>query len=88
MRKNFLRALLVMMIAAFIFESPSAFAIFGIRAARAAIAARKAKQMTSSSEPSPEEAYAQEKARFEKPAHANPSAKSKSSNTLKNEGEV
>ena len=48
MRKVLLFVLAVMVSAAFILEVPSAYAIFGIRAARAVMAARKAKKMASS----------------------------------------
>ena len=67
MMKALLRTLVGIGIATLVFGTPPAYAIFGIRAARTAIAARKAKQMTSSSSPTPEEAYAQEKAKFGEP---------------------
>ena len=65
MLKILLRIIVVIIAVTFVLEMPSAYAIFGIRAARTVMAARKAKQITSS--PTPEEAYAQEKAKFEKP---------------------
>ena len=51
-------------IAMFIFGTSPAYAVFGIRAARTVLAARKAKQMNAASSSTSEEAYAQEKARF------------------------
>jgi hypothetical protein len=69
--KMFFRILVGIMAVAFVLEIPSAYAIFGIRAARTAIAARKAKQMTSSSDSDADKAYAEEKARFEKPIDPN-----------------
>ncbi len=77
MMKNFFRMIIWLMAMAFLLEIPSAYAIFGIRAARTALAARKAKQMASSSSSSSSassEAYAQEKARFEKPARTGSTA--------------
>ena len=67
MTRLFLYSLMGIMIAVFVLETPSAYAVLGIRAARTALAARKARELTSSSSTTPEEAYAQEKARFEKP---------------------
>ena len=62
MKKNLVRGFLLLIAAAFILEAPSAYAIFGIRAARTVLAARRAKKMTSS--PASEDAYAQEKSKF------------------------
>lgn len=49
MNKIILRTFLGLLVAVFILEIPSAHAVFGIRAARAALAARKARERASSS---------------------------------------
>jgi len=49
MSKIIFRSFLGLLAAIFILEIPSAHAVFGIRAARTVLAARKARQMTSSS---------------------------------------
>jgi hypothetical protein len=60
-----LRAMVGIVLVTMFLGTPPAHAIFGIRAARTALAARKAKQqMDSSSSPTPEEAYDEEKAKF------------------------
>jgi hypothetical protein len=59
------RAMVGIILVTIFFGMPPAHAIFGIRAARAALAARKAKQqMDSPSSSTPEEAYVEEKAKF------------------------
>ncbi len=63
MKKNLLRILVALMAVAFVLEAPPAYAIFGIRAARTVMAARKAKQ-AASSDSDADKAYAEEKARF------------------------
>ena len=67
MKKNILRILVGVIAMAFVLEMPSAYAIFGIRAARTVIAARRVGQKTSSSSDA-DKAYAEEKARFNPPA--------------------
>ena len=62
--KTLLRIIAGVSLVTFVFGAPPAYAIFGIRAARAVIAVRKAKQMTPSSSSASEEAYAQEKEKF------------------------
>ena len=62
--KIFLRVMLGISLLTFVFGTPPAHAILGIRAARAALAARKAKQVASPASSTPEEAYAEEKAKF------------------------
>jgi hypothetical protein len=83
----FLRSMAGAILAMFVFGTPQAYAILGIRAARTAIAARKAEQMTSSSSAASSEAYAQEKARFATPAGYNgtttQTSGSNNTNTLK-----
>lgn len=66
----------------FVSGAPPAYAIFGIRAARTAIAARKAGQMTASSSSASEDAYAQEEAKFNKPAGSGRATERTSSNVL------
>lgn len=66
--KNLLRIIAGIGVVTLIFGTPAAYAIFGIRAARTVIAARKAKQAASSSSSASEEAYAQEKAKFDREA--------------------
>ena len=89
MKKILFRTLVGIIAVAFILETPSAFAIFGIRAARTVMAARKAKQVTDSSSSDSDDAYAQEKARFERPARQRVKtglpAEGSTSNTLKNQ---
>jgi len=83
MVKIFLRSMMGIIIAMFVFGTSPAYAILGVRAARTALAARKAKQLTSSSSTTSEEAYAQEKAKFNKPAGTVRTTDSSTSNTLK-----
>ncbi len=69
MMKTFLWMMAGIIFATLVFGTPPAYAIFGIRAARTVIAARKASQAASSSDSTPDEkAYAEEKARFNHPA--------------------
>jgi len=56
--------LVAILASVFVLEMPRAYAILGIRAARTILAARKAKQMTSSSDDDKDKAYAEETARF------------------------
>jgi hypothetical protein len=82
-KKIILFSMMGIIIAMFVFGTSPAYAILGVRAARTALAARKASQMTSSSSATPEEAYAQEKARFEKPVRTGQVTNGSTSNTLK-----
>ena len=88
MMKIFLCGMMGIIIAMFVFGTSPAHAILGIRAAKTVMAARKAKQMTSSSSSTYEEAYAQEKAKFGRPASygsgTSRTAESSTSNILKN----
>ena len=88
MKKIMLRSLVGIIAMGFVVEMPTAFALFGIRAAKTAIAARKARQMTSSSSSDAEEAYAQEKAKFGKPVRTGRVTKSSTSSTLKGEEQL
>ncbi|MEI7751370.1 MAG: hypothetical protein WCJ71_04680 [Candidatus Omnitrophota bacterium] len=67
MKKIFFCSMAGIIFTMLVVGAPQAHAVFGIRAARTALAARKARELTSSTSTTPEEAYAQEKARFEKP---------------------
>jgi hypothetical protein len=58
-----LRTIVAVIAIAFVLDTPPAYAIFGIRAARTVMAARKAKQ-AASSDSDADKAYAEEKARF------------------------
>jgi hypothetical protein len=66
MKKIFLRVIVAIIAVTLVLETPPAYAIFGIRAARTVLAARKAKQMASSSGSDADKAYAEEAAKFGK----------------------